>query len=59
MHRNKHKEAAKMGRQRNRSQMKEQENPPGEELNKLEASNLSDKVQSNDYKDAQQHEKKT
>ena len=31
-----------MGRQRNRHQMKEQENPPKEELNEMEVSNLSD-----------------
>ena len=31
-----------MGRQRNRHQMKEQENPP-EELNEMEASNISDR----------------
>ena len=33
-----------MGRQRNRPEMKEQENSPGEELNEMEASNLSDRV---------------
>ena len=32
-----------MGRHRNRPQMKEQENSPEEELNKMEASNLSDR----------------
>ena len=37
--------------------MKEQENSP-EELDEMEASNLSDKVQSNDYKETQQHEKR-
>ena len=31
-----------MERQRNRPQIKEQENPPEEELNEREASNLSD-----------------
>ena len=31
-----------MGRQRNRPQMKDQENSSGEELNEMEASNLSD-----------------
>ena len=42
--RSKYKEAVKMGRQRNRPEMKEQENSPGEELNEMEASNLSDRV---------------
>ena len=40
IHRNKYKEAAKMGRQRNRPQIKEHENPP-EELHETEANNLS------------------
>ena len=31
-----------MGRQRNRPQVKEKENSPEEELNEMEASNLSD-----------------
>ena len=31
-----------MGRQRNRPQMKEEETPPEEELNEMEASNLLD-----------------
>ena len=31
-----------MGKQRNRPQMKEQENSPEEELNEMEASNISD-----------------
>ena len=31
-----------MGRQRNRPQMKEEENSPEEELNEMEASNISD-----------------
>ena len=39
IHRNKHKEAAKKGRLRNRSQVKEQENSP--ELEEIETSNLS------------------
>ena len=38
----KYKEAAKMGSQRNRPQMKEQENSP-EELDEMEATNLSDR----------------
>ena len=42
IHRSKYKEAAKMGRQRNRPRMKEQENSP-EELDEMEASNVSDK----------------
>ena len=41
IHRNNHREAAKM-RQRNMAQMKEQIKPPEKELNKLEISNLSD-----------------
>ena len=32
-----------MGRQRNRPQMKEQENSPEEELDEMEASNLSNR----------------
>ena len=47
-----------MGRQRNRPQMKQQENSPEEELDEMEAGNLSDRVQSNDYRDTQQHEKR-
>ena len=43
IHGNKYKEAAKVGRQRNRPQMKEQENSPEEELDEMEASNLSDR----------------
>ena len=39
IHRNKHKEAAKKGRLRNRSQVKEQENSP--ELEEIETSSLS------------------
>ena len=47
-----------MGRQRNKLQMKEQENFSEEDLDEMEESNLSDKrVSSNDYKDTQQHEK--
>ena len=41
---NKYKEAAKMGRQRNRSQMKEQEKSPEEELDEMDTSNASDRV---------------
>ena len=41
IYRNKYKEAAKMGGQRNMPQRKEQENYP-EELNEMEGSNLSD-----------------
>ena len=41
IHRNKHTEAAKMSRQRNMAQMKEQIKPPEKELNKMEISNLS------------------
>ena len=42
MHRNKHREAAKMRRQRNMAQMKEQNKIPGKELNEMEISILSD-----------------
>ena len=42
IHRNKNKEAAKMRRQRNMAQMKEQIKTPEKELNKVEISNLSD-----------------
>ena len=41
IHRNKHREAAKMRWQRNMAQMKDQIKIPGE-LNKMEMSNLSD-----------------
>ena len=40
IHRNKHREAAKMRRQRNMAQMKEQIGTPEKELNKMEISNL-------------------
>ena len=43
MHRNKHREAAKMRRQRKISKMKEQNKTPEKELNKMETSNLLDK----------------
>ena len=33
-----------MGRQRNRRQMKEQENSPEEELDEIKASNISDSL---------------
>ena len=42
IHRNKHREAAKMRRQRNMAQMKEHTNTPEKELNEIEISNLSD-----------------
>ena len=42
IHRNKHREAVKMRRQRNMAQMKEQNKHPEKELNKMEISNLSD-----------------
>ena len=42
IHRNKHREAAKMRRQRNMAQMKEQNKTPEKELNKMETNNLSD-----------------
>ena len=41
-HRNRHKEAVKLGRQRNGLQMKEKENFPEEEQNEMEAGNLTD-----------------
>ena len=43
IHRNKYKEGAKIGIQENRPQMKEQENSPEEELDEMEASNVSDR----------------
>ena len=42
IHRNKHREAAKMRRQRNMAQMKKQIKTPEKELNETEISNLSD-----------------
>ena len=43
IHRNKHREAAKLRRQRNMAQMKKQKKkPPGKELNEMEITNLSD-----------------
>ena len=42
IHRNKHREAAKMRRQRNMAQMKDQIKTPEKELNEMEISNLSD-----------------
>ena len=42
IHRNKHREAATMRRQRSMAQMKEQINTPEKELNKMEISDLSD-----------------
>ena len=42
IHRNKHREAAKMRRQRNMAQMKEQIKTPKKDLNEMEISNLSD-----------------
>ena len=41
MHRNKHRKAVKLRRQRNMVQMKEENKAPEKELNKLEISNLS------------------
>ena len=41
IYKNKYKEIAKIGRQRNSSQMKKQEKSPGKVLSKMEASNLS------------------
>ena len=42
MHRNKHKEEAKIGIKRIRPQMRDQENSPEEDINEMEVSNLSD-----------------
>ena len=42
IHRNKHRKAAKMRRQRNMDQMKEENKTPEKELNKMETSNLLD-----------------
>ena len=42
IHRSKHREAAKMRRQRNMPQMKEQIKTSEKELNEMEISNLSD-----------------
>ena len=42
IHRNKHREAAKMRRQRNLAQMKEQIKVPEKEPNKVEIRNLTD-----------------
>ena len=42
MHKNKHREAAKMRKQRNMTQMKEQIKTPEKELNEREISNISD-----------------
>ena len=42
IHRNKHREAAKMRRQRTMSQMKKQNKTQEKELNKMETSNLPD-----------------
>ena len=40
-------------KQRNTTQLKKQNKTPEKELNKMEISNLSDRVQNIDYKDAQ------
>ena len=42
MRRNKHREAAKMRKQRNMAQMKEQIKTPEKELKEMEINNLSD-----------------
>ena len=42
MHRNKHREATKMRRQKNMAQMKEQIRTPENKLNKIKINNLSD-----------------
>ena len=55
IHRNKHREAAKMRRQRNMAQMKEQIKTPEKQLKEMGVSNLSDagRVQNIVYKDVQ------
>ena len=45
IHRNKHREAAKMGRQRKMAQLKEQIKTTEKELNEMEINNLTDRVQ--------------
>ena len=52
IHRNKHREAANMKRQRNMAQMKEQIKTPEKEPNKVEISKLSDAEFKTGYKDA-------
>ena len=42
MHRNKHREAAKLRRQRKMAQMKEQNKTPRRKLSKMERANLSE-----------------
>ena len=58
IHRNKHREAAKKRTQRNRSQIKEQENYHARLKQKGGKQNTRYKVQNNDYKDAQDMEKR-
>ena len=54
IHRNKHREAAKMRRQRNLAQMKVQIKTAEKDLNKMEISNLSEaEFKTLFYKDAQ------
>ena len=53
VHRNKHREAAKMRRQRNMAQMIEQIKTPEKELNEMVISNLRARVQNTGYQDAQ------
>ena len=45
INRNKHREAAKMGRQRKMAQLKEQIKTTEKELNEMEINNLTDRVQ--------------
>ena len=49
---NAHKESAQIGKQRNKSQMKEQENTTEKEFNRNKLANIY-RVQKNCYKDAQ------
>ena len=53
IHRNKHREAATMRRQRNIAQMKEQIKTPEKELKKMEISNQLDAEFKTGYKNAQ------
>ena len=54
IHRNKHREAATMRRQRNMAQMKGQIKTPEKDLNEIEISNLSDaEFKTLGYKNAQ------
>ena len=53
IHRNEHRESAKMRKQRNMAQMKEQIKTPEKDLNKMEISILSDAEFKTRFKDVQ------